>query len=72
VARAVAYVLGNFVVHAIRRGRAEKVPGATADPYSSAGAEGRLLTAPPRTWLLREGWLRRNRGFGAGRLTVRD
>jgi REP element-mobilizing transposase RayT len=54
VARAVAYVLGNFVVHALRRGRDARAPGATADPYSSAGAEGRLLTAPPRTWLLRE------------------
>jgi putative transposase len=58
VARAVAYVLGNFVVHALRRGRDMRAPGATADPFSSAGADGRLLTAPPRTWLLREGWLR--------------
>src|SRR6202022_181575 len=72
VARAVAYVLGNFVVHALRRGRAEKVPAATVDRYSSAGAEGRLLTAPPRTWLLREGGLRRKGRSGAGPLTVRE
>jgi putative transposase len=72
VARAVAYVLGNFVVHALRRGRDARAPGETADPYSSVGADGRLLTAPPRTWLLREGWLRRKGRSGTGPLTVRE
>jgi putative transposase len=59
VARAVAYVLGNFVVHALRRGaKGEKHAPRAADPYSSAGREGAALTAGPRTWLLREGWRR--------------
>ena len=59
VARAVAYVLGNFVVHALRRGaKGEKHALRAADPYSSAGREGAALTAGPRTWLLREGWRR--------------
>src|ERR1700738_5349242 len=40
VARAVAYVLGNFVIHALRRGRDARAPGATADPYSSARGDG--------------------------------
>ena len=59
VARAVAYVLGNFVVHARRRGAASEKPALrAADPYSSAGCDRPGLTAPPRTWLLRVGWRR--------------
>jgi len=65
VARAVAYVLGNFVVHARRRGaKSEKPALRAADPYSSAGHDRSGLTAPPRTWLLRVGW-RRSRIAGA-------
>lgn len=67
VARAVAYVLGNFFVHAARWARRDAVgagpvragagDGAVGpDRYSSAGPEGPGLTVPPRTWLLREGW----------------
>jgi len=54
VANAVAYVLGNAVVHAARRG--ERVHPDAIDPMSS-GWE-RQLVAPPRTWLLNWGWLR--------------
>jgi hypothetical protein len=57
VARAIAYVLGNFIVHSVRRGgkagRGGAAPEAIADPYSSAGGSG--LTGAARTWLLREG-----------------
>jgi REP element-mobilizing transposase RayT len=57
-ARAIAYVLGNFIVHSLRRGGKPGRGGAAAtpDPYSSAGGSG--LTGAPRTWLLREGWRR--------------
>jgi putative transposase len=58
-ARAVGYVLGNFMVHALRRGAMSEKPLLRAcDPYSSAGCERSGLTAPPRTWLLRVGWRR--------------
>jgi putative transposase len=62
VARAVAYVLGNFVVHALRRG--EQVMAAAPDEYSSARRTetGPPLVAPPETWLLRVGWRRGHRG----------
>jgi REP element-mobilizing transposase RayT len=57
-AHAIAYVLGNFIVHSLRRGGKPGRGGAAAtpDPYSSAGGSG--LTGAPRTWLLREGWRR--------------
>jgi len=53
VARAVAYVLGNFVVHALRRG--ERVELAAPDEYSSARRTdtGPPLVARAQTWLLR-------------------
>jgi len=59
VARAVAYVLGNFVVHALRRG--ERVEPAAPDEFSSAHRTdtGPPLVAPAQTWLLRVGWRRR-------------
>ncbi len=58
VASAVAYVLGNFVVHALRRG--DPVSATALDPYSSAFATrtGPPLVARPETWLLRIGWRR--------------
>ena len=58
VARAVAYVLGNFFVHAQRRG--ERVDPTVADEYSSAAVveTGPPLVVPPRTWLLCVGWTR--------------
>jgi len=58
VARAVAYVLGNFFVHAVRRG--ELVDTTVTDEYSSAvvAETGPPLVAPPRTWLLCVGWRR--------------
>jgi len=58
VARAVAYVLGNFVVHALRRG--EPVSATAPDEYSSAGQRetGPSLVAPAQSWLLRAGWRR--------------
>jgi putative transposase len=66
VARAIAYVLGNFIVHSVRRGgkagRGGAAPEAIADPYSSAGGSG--LTGAARTWLLREGWRRAIRKQG--------
>jgi REP element-mobilizing transposase RayT len=59
-ARAIAYVLGNFIVHSVRRegkcGRGGAASDAGADPFSSAGGSG--LAGAPRTWLLREGWRR--------------
>jgi hypothetical protein len=59
VARAVAYVLGNLCVHALRRGaKVEELALRANDPYSSAGREGAAFTVGPRTWLLREGWRR--------------
>src|SRR2546430_526040 len=59
VARAVAYVLGNFFVHALRRG--EPVPATGTDEYSSARQRetGPPLVAPAQSWLLRAGWHRR-------------
>jgi putative transposase len=56
VGRAVAYVLGNFFVHAGRRG--EHVDGQLIDEYSSAAVAttGPPLVARPRTWLLCVGW----------------
>ena len=58
VARAVAYVLGNFFVHAARRG--ERIEATAPDPYSSAAANdsGPPLVVAPRTWLLCIGWKR--------------
>lgn len=58
VARAVAYVLGNFFVHAVRRG--ERVDAGQPDGYSSAVTveTGPPLVAPARTWLLTVGWRR--------------
>ena len=56
VARAVAYVLGNFFVHALRRG--ERVDATVTDEFTSA-ASWRMeapLVAPPQTWLLCVGW----------------
>jgi hypothetical protein len=52
VGREVAYVLGNFVVHALRRG--ERVEVAAPDEYSSARRmdTGPPLVAPAQTWLL--------------------
>src|SRR5258708_36052545 len=54
VARAVGYVLGNFVVHALRRGaKSEKAALRAADPFSSAGWHASGLTAAPRARRLR-------------------
>ena len=49
VRRALAYVVGNLSVHAVRRGSASS---SGADPRSSA-APGHDATAAPHTWLLR-------------------
>jgi putative transposase len=54
VANAVAYVLGNALVHAARRG--ERINPEAIDPMSSAWE--REVVVQPRTWLLRWGWLR--------------
>jgi len=56
VARAVAYVLGNFFVHALRRG--DQVDASATDEYSSETARdtGPPLVARPQTWLLCVGW----------------
>jgi putative transposase len=59
VARALAYVLGNFAVHARRRG--DWSAGAEIDPCCSVSVEVRLGPGPPLvaeacTWLLRVGW----------------
>lgn len=55
VRRALAYVLGNFASHALRRG--EPIAVAFVDPYSSAAELGPDGEAPPvsrpETWLLR-------------------
>jgi putative transposase len=58
VARAVAYVLGNFSVHAMRRG--ERLVTSHIDECSSAAVRvtGPPLTARPQTWLLCVGWER--------------
>ena len=54
VKNAVAYVVGNAIVHASRRG--ERVHPDAIDPMSSAWE--RDIVVQPRTWLLRWGWLR--------------
>jgi len=62
VAHALAYVRGNYAVHAARRG--EVLPPSLVDRFSSAalvdgawaGETGAPLVAVPRTWLLIEGW----------------
>ena len=56
VARAVAYVLGNYFRHAAKWG--EQVAANAVDPYSSAAARecsgaDPPLVVEPRTWLLR-------------------
>ena len=60
VANALAYVLGNFVRHAARRG--ETISASWIDPYSSAVVSVELagppLVVPAQTWLLRVGWRR--------------
>jgi REP element-mobilizing transposase RayT len=62
VANALAYVRGNLVVHAQRRG--EPIPASYIDPCSSAAlvdgalSQGPPLVAPPTTWLLSVGWTR--------------
>ncbi|HEX9575864.1 MAG TPA: hypothetical protein VF994_17340 [Myxococcales bacterium] len=59
VVRALAYVLGNFAVHARRRG--DGSVDAEVDSYCSVSVEVRLgpgppLVSEPRTWLLCTGW----------------
>jgi len=49
VANAVAYVVGNFARHLLRRG--QRVRAGAIDPCSSAAATSGLV-ASPRTWLL--------------------
>jgi putative transposase len=62
VANALAYVLGNFAVHAARRGR--PVPARFVDARTSLEMRATSitphvpLTAAPYTWLLRVGWQR--------------
>jgi putative transposase len=53
-ARAIAYVVGNYFIHAARRG--EALTRGT-DPFCSAAAHV-TLTAEAETWLLRVGWMR--------------
>lgn len=59
VRHALAYVLGNFASHALRRG--ERVNSAFVDPYSSAAGRGPDGEPPPvsepESWLLRSGGL---------------
>ncbi len=52
VANAIAYVLGNAMIHAARRGR--PVHADAVDQLSSYA--NRQLVAQPHTWLLRIGW----------------
>jgi putative transposase len=59
VSRALAYVLGNFAVHARRRG--DSSADAEVDPYCSVSVDVQLgpgppLVSEPRTWLLCSGW----------------
>ena len=59
VARALAYVLGNFAVHARRRG--DTSADGEIDPYCSASTQLTLGPGPPpvhepKTWLLQVGW----------------
>jgi len=63
VARAVAYVLGNYFHHAANWG--EAIAREIMDPYSSAAEHEKgwtgmdpPLVVEPRTWLLRVGWER--------------
>ncbi len=61
VAWALDYVLGNFAVHARRRG--DSSADAELDPYCSESVEVRLAARPPlvcepTTWLLCVGWRR--------------
>ena len=63
VARAVAYVLGNYFHHAASWG--ESIAREIVDPYSSAAEHEKgwtgvdpPLVVEPRTWLLRVGWER--------------
>ncbi len=56
VANAVAYVLGNAIIHAARRG--ERVHPDAIDPMSSGWERQIVAQAQPRTWLLTRGWLR--------------
>ena len=63
VARAVAYVLGNYFHHAANWG--EAIAREIMDPYSSATEHEKgwtgmdpPLVVEPRTWLLRVGWER--------------
>ncbi|HEY0838782.1 MAG TPA: hypothetical protein VGD74_01215 [Vulgatibacter sp.] len=51
VRNAIAYVLGNAGIHALRQG---KPAPRGSDPY--AAGTGDPVVAPPRTWLLRVGW----------------
>jgi len=51
VRNAIAYVLGNARVHALRQGRS-----APAGSDSFAAGPGDATVAAPRTWLLRVGW----------------
>ncbi len=51
-ANAIAYVLGNAMIHAARRGR--RLDADAVDLLTSYGH--RQLVAQPRTWLLRIGW----------------
>ena len=52
VANAIAYVLGNAMIHRARRGR----PVSTDDVDLLTSYGHRQLVAQPRTWLLRIGW----------------
>jgi len=56
VANAIAYVVGNYAVHALRRG--QQVAAGFVDEYSSAYPRhtGAPLVAVPQGWLLRIGW----------------
>ena len=63
VAHAVAYVVGNFAVHALRRGL--RIPARFVDPFSSAAA-GPPVVREPATWLLRIGWRRAARPLALG------
>jgi hypothetical protein len=59
VANAVAYVLGNFAIHALRRA-SQRVPPSFIDPFSSAAPRdtGPPLVREPETWLLIVGFKR--------------
>jgi REP element-mobilizing transposase RayT len=63
VANAVAYVVGNFAVHALRRGL--RVPERFMDPFSSAAAAPPVVREPV-TWLLRVGSRRAAQPLASG------